>query len=343
MNTDPELTGLVDEFFRETFGPDVITAVEMDGPSAALWQATDELGLPLIGIAEENGGSGGTLGDLLTVLQGTGRWAVPLPLAETSLAAWLLATCGAQVPAGPMAVIPDASGLRLDGDRLTGNARSVPWLRGAVRVIAVVDGCVVAVDPAALDVTPGADLAGMPSDLVTASGVPTETYPADVTAADDVLLRGALLRSAQIAGAVTGAYEMTRTYIKERVQFGKPIAQFQSVQIHLVELAQAATLTPLCVARAGRAAAMGTASLEIVATKSVANRHAGLAVRAAHQAHGAIGMTREYRLQYLTRRLHTWRGEFGDETSLNLRLGAAMADSGGIIAAATSVASTVGV
>ena len=38
-----------------------------------------------------------------------------------------------------------------------------------------------------------------------------------------------------------------------------------------------------------------------------------------------------------------WIAEFGDETSLNLRLGAAMADSGGIIAAATSVASTVGV
>ena len=342
MNQNPELTGLVDEFFRETFGPDVITAVERDGPSAALWRATEEVGLPLIGVAEENGGSGGTLGDLLTVLQGAGRWTVPLPLAETSLAAWLLASCGAQVPAGPMTVIPDASGLQLGGDRLTGDAHAVPWLRGAVRVIAVVDGCVVAVDPAALDVTPGTDLAGMPSDLVIASGVPTETHTADVTA-DGVLLRGALLRSAQIAGAITGAYEVTRTYIKERVQFGKPIAQFQSVQMHLIELAQAAALTTLCVERAGRAAAIGTASLEIVATKSVANRHAGLAVRAAHQAHGAIGMTREYRLQYLTRRLHTWRGEFGDETSLNLRLGAAMADSGGIIAAATSVASTVGV
>jgi acyl-CoA dehydrogenase len=342
MNQNPELTGLIDEFFRETFGPDVITAVERNGPSAALWNATEALGLPLIGIAEEDGGSGGTLGDLLDVLQGAGRWAVPLPLAETSLAAWLLASCGARVPTGPMTVIPDASGLHLGGDRLTGEARAIPWLRGAARVVAVVDGCVVAVDPAALDVTPGADLAGMPCDLVTASGAPTETYAADVTA-DSVLLRGALLRSAQIAGAVTAAYEITRTYIKQRVQFGKPIARFQSVQMHLVELAQAATLTTLCVERAGRAAATGTASLEIVATKSVANRHAGLAVRAAHQAHGAIGMTREYRLQHLTRRLHTWRGDFGDETSLNLRLGAAMADLGGIIAAATSVASTVGV
>ena len=342
MSQDPELTRLVDEFFRENCGPEVITAVERDGPSAALWRATADLGLPLIGIAEAGGGSGGTLGDLLTVLQGAGRWAVPLPLAETSLAAWLLASAGVPVPAGPMTVIPDGNELHLDGGRLTGQARAVPWLRGAARVVALVDGHVAVADPAALGVTPGTDLAGMPSDRVIAAGVPAWTYPAGVTA-DDLLLRGALLRSAQIAGAITGACELTRGYIMQRVQFGRPIAQFQSVQLHLVELAQAAAVTTLCVERAGRAAAAGRASLEIAATKSVAARHAGLAVRAAHQAHGAIGMTREYRLQHLTRRLHAWRGEFGDETSLNLRLGSAMASAGGIIAAATSVASTVGV
>ncbi len=341
MSGNPELAGLADEFFRETFGPEVIAAVERDGPSEELWQATADLGLPLIGIAEEAGGSGGTVPDLLTVLLAAGRWAVPLPLAETSLAAWLLAAAGAPVPAGPMTVIPDVNGLRLDGDRLTGGARAVPWLRGAARVVALVDGRVAVADPAAFAVTPGTDLAGMPSDTITAPGVPAGTYAAGVTA-DDLLLRGALLRSAQLAGAITGAYELTRGYTLQRVQFGRPIAQFQPVQQHLVELAQAATLTTLCVERAGLAAAAGRASLEITATKSVASRHAGLAARAAHQAHGAIGMTREYRLQLFTRRLHAWRAEFGDETGLNLRLGSAAAGAGGIIAAATSVASTVG-
>jgi acyl-CoA dehydrogenase len=126
---------------------------------------------------------------------------------------------------------------------------------------------------------------------------------------------------------------------------GEPVragARVGAGRLHLVELAQAATLTTLCVERAGLAAAAGPASLEIIATRSVASRHAGLAARAAHQAHGAIGMTREYRLQHLTRRLHAWRGEFGDEAGLNLRLGAVLAGSGGIAAAATSVASTVG-
>ena len=69
-----------------------------NAPSAALWRATEEVGLPLIGVAEENGGSGGTLGDLLTVLQGAGRWTVPLPLAETRLAARLLRSAGTGRP-----------------------------------------------------------------------------------------------------------------------------------------------------------------------------------------------------------------------------------------------------
>lgn len=110
-----------------------------------------------------------------------------------------------------------------------------------------------------------------------------------------------------------------------------------------MELAAVSALTGLCVQRAGAAALHGRASLEIVATKAVANRNAALAARAAHQAHGAIGMTREYPLQLLTRRLQTWRGDFGDETSLNLRLGTAIASRGDIMAAVTSVDATFGV
>jgi acyl-CoA dehydrogenase len=182
----------------------------------------------------------------------------------------------------------------------------------------------------------------MPRDTITATGVDVDYYPADVSA-DDVLLRGALLRSAQIAGAITGAFELTTTYVGQREQFGRPIGRFQSVQAHVVELAQASALTALSVDRAGAAATAGDASFEIVATKSLANRNAALAARAAHQAHGAIGVTQEYALQLFTRRLNTWRGDFGDEASMNARLGAAMVRAGGISTAITAVRSTIGV
>jgi acyl-CoA dehydrogenase len=49
------------------------------------------------------------------------------------------------------------------------------------------------------------------------------------------------------------------------------------------------------------------------------------ATRAAHQVHGAIGMTQEYRLHHLSRRLWAWRNEYGDERHWAARLGATVA------------------
>ena len=131
----------------------------------------------------------------------------------------------------------------------------------------------VAIDPEDLAVTAGTDLAGMPRDTIRAIDVAVESYPAEI-GADEVLLRGALLRSAQMAGAITAVFELTKTYVEQRVQFGKPIGMFQSVQAHLVELAQASALSALSVDRAGAAALRWPASFEIIATKSLANRHA---------------------------------------------------------------------
>lgn len=338
---DPELLSLVGDYFSKTFTADVVAGVEHGGLPPRLWSETEELGLPLIGVDESLGGAGGSLLDLVAVAEGTGRYATPLPLVETALAAWLLASADVMVPAGPLSVVPDAAGLSLDGNRLAGRAGHVPWARSAQRVIAVIGNDVVSIDPARLDITPGTDLAGMPRDTVTADNVDVEIHPSRVDA-DALLLRGALLRSAQIAGAISAALDLTNQYVQQRVQFGKPIGAFQAVQAHVVELAEVSALTELCVQRAAVAAISGPASLEIVATKSVANRSAGLATRAAHQAHGAIGMTQEYSLQLLTRRLHTWRGDYGDEATLNLRLGAIVAAIGGIASAATSVGSTLG-
>jgi acyl-CoA dehydrogenase len=54
-------------------------------------------------------------------------------------------------------------------------------------------------------------------------------------------------------------------------------------------------------------------------TSSVAPRIANIA----HAIHGAIGISEEYDLQLLTRRLHEWRGADGSEGYWNAQLGAA--------------------
>jgi acyl-CoA dehydrogenase len=336
QDVDPSLAGMVAGFFTDLVTPEALARAEAHGLLPELWRATEELGFPLVGIDEDAGGSGGSLRDLLVVLEAAGRSAAPLPLVETSLAAWLLATAGVPVLSGPMAVVlPSArSTLTLRDARLSGTAADVGWARAAERlVVLVADDAgaaqVAVVDPAAATVVPGGDLAGLPSDVVRFADAPADlhAWPLPVEAA---FARGALLRAAQMAGAVQEVSRLTREYVAQRTQFGQPVGRFQSVQQHVVTLAQGAVLSSLVVERAGLGAVAGAGTFDPCAAKLVVDQNAAQAVRAAHQAHGAIGMTQEYRLQHFTRRLNAWRSDFGDEQSLALGLGAAVLREGSI-------------
>jgi len=70
-----------------------------------------------------------------------------------------------------------------------------------------------------------------------------------------------------------------------------------------------------------RAVARRRAGIEVAAARVVADEAITLGTRAAHQAHGAIGVTREYRLHQLTRRLWSWRHEWGTSAEWRRRLG----------------------
>jgi acyl-CoA dehydrogenase len=117
---------------------------------------------------------------------------------------------------------------------------------------------------------------------------------------------------------------MTVNYANERRQFGRPIAAFQAVQQHLVGIAQETSLVNAAVDGAARA----PCAFEIAAAKALASRAALAATRAAHQVHGAMGMTREYPLHHFSRRLWAWRSEYGDEQHWAARLGRAVAAAG---------------
>ena len=47
-----------------------------------------------------------------------------------------------------------------------------------------------------------------------------------------------------------------------------------------------------------------------------------MACEIAHQVHGAIGFTKEYTLQLSTRRLWSWREEFGSDPEWAAKVGA---------------------
>ena len=68
---------------------------------------------------------------------------------------------------------------------------------------------------------------------------------------------------------------------------------------------------------------------EIAAAKIRVGEAAGEGAGIAHQVHGAIGFTMEHILQRYSRRVWSWRDEFGSESAWAVRLGEAVAANGG--------------
>jgi acyl-CoA dehydrogenase len=209
----------------------------------------------------------------------------------------------------------------------------VPWGRAASRIVALVDHrgeTVLAVargDRA--EIRPDHNVAGEPRDTVAFHGVPAEiaSLPRGVNRVA-TRARGALTRVALMAGALERMSEITVGYTRDRHQFGKPVASFQSVQEHLVHGAQEAALVVVALEAATAATARGDARFEIAAAKVLADRAARRATRAAHQAHGAIGLTQEYPLHQVSRRLWAWQQEYGTAAAWRHALGVEVSRAG---------------
>ncbi|HEY7107495.1 MAG TPA: acyl-CoA dehydrogenase family protein [Acidimicrobiia bacterium] len=305
--------------FAKTCTHDAVQHAERDGWAPRIWDTAAGIGLPWVGVPEAAGGAGGSLGDALGVLGVAGHHAAPIPLAETGLlAGWLLSSAGLPVGEGPMSVVPGlpADDLRWRHGAVYGTAHRVPWARAVEQVVALVGGAVVALSPARARIEPVTNLAGEPRDTLVLDGVVPDAVadaPEGIDA-DALHLRGALTRVALMAGALLAMSELTAAYTSERRQFGQPIGRFQAVQALVVRCAEEAMLVDLAAQVAAREAERGDGRFEIAAAKLLADDAARVATRAAHQAHGAIGMTQEYSLHQLSRRLWSWRAEYGDRT-----------------------------
>ncbi|MEA2252957.1 MAG: acyl-CoA dehydrogenase [Solirubrobacteraceae bacterium] len=303
------------------------------GWSAALWTALEEHGFTLVSLPEELGGAGGDVADAAAIARLTGRTAAPVPLADSVLVGgWLLAQAGLALGEGPCPAAPVTDAVRLErassGWRLTGRLPGVPWGRCAGTVAVLADGpegpMVVAVPAAALTVNEAANVAGEPrDDLTVDTAIDAERVaaaPPELDAAA-VRRRGALARALTIAGALDQVLALTVSYVREREQFGRPIAKFQAVQQEIALLAGEVAATSAAVDAAVLAEAAAAAPWAVAVAKARASSAAGRAAAIAHQLHGAMGFTHEYPLHHLTRRLWAWRDEFGAESEWWIALG----------------------
>jgi acyl-CoA dehydrogenase len=343
-----ELQTILSETCTRLFTDRATTAV-LEGAEkgewpAALWQALEENGLTLPQVPEARGGAGGSWTDAFVVLMAAGRFAAPVPLAETMLAGSILAEAGLDAPLGPMTVAPVHvdEGLTLahqgGGWALSGRARRVPWGARAEHVVVVADGggspMVALVAGGGAKIEADASLAREPRDTLTWSGAPV------VAAAplrgrlgkQPVWAGGALVRSAQMAGGLEFLLAQSAKYVTERKQFGRPLAAFQAIQQNLALLAGHTAAAGMAAQQAfhavDRTGEGGDASFEIAVAKVRTGEAAGLGAGIAHQAHGAIGFTYEHSLHFVTRRLWSWRAEFGAESHWSVALGREVAARG---------------
>jgi alkylation response protein AidB-like acyl-CoA dehydrogenase len=138
----------------------------------------------------------------------------------------------------------------------------------------------------------------------------------------------ALARACQMAGAMQAALDLSVAYVRERKQFGKPLASFQAIQQQLALFAEESAAAAMAAQAACRAADRGPGVFEIGCAKLRANMAVSVATSVAHQVHGAMGFTAEYKLQGLTRLLWAWRSDAGNDRYWADRIGAMMAAQG---------------
>lgn len=312
MSEDALLTGAVDDVLGSA-GEDA----GRDLPP--VWDTVLEAGWPFVGVPEERGGSGGTVADLVTIVSRAARHPVRIPLAETALAAWVLAAAG--------------RGDLLDGLRVA--AVAVPdaptaWARAADLIVWCGPDGAALLDPRTDPVTieRGENIAGEPRDRVRAQT--TVTPLTDAPGIGEIRARAGLLRAAACVGAAGAALDLTRRHVTVREQFGRPLARIpavaSAVAIMAAELGQAAAALDRAVRVHDQGTGGGEASAATAAARVCAGRAATTVARLSHQVHGAIGITREYPLHVCTRRLWAWRDEDGTEHSWAAALGTAAAD-----------------
>ncbi len=309
-----QLQDTVRTLFENNGGISRARAVMEDGPgwSRETWQQMVDMDLAGLTIPHEHGGSGGTTVDLIAVYMETGRALVASPhLASSVLAADMLVVAGSAaqkqqwLPAiarGEAIVVPallepsavwDEGGieLRLDGGSeltLTGTKVLVPFAADADRlVVAARDGSgvtLVLVDPGApgVTITPQHNNAGLPLFAVELAGV--AVVPGDIVgdrgagwaAVAPALARGAVLRTAEIAGAGERMLDLAVDYANQRSQFGTPIGRYQAVQYLCTDVAMESHQSGLMALRAAWLLDQGDpdAALAVASAKLYASRAA---------------------------------------------------------------------
>ncbi|MCT9124396.1 acyl-CoA dehydrogenase family protein [Cupriavidus gilardii] len=148
-----------------------------------------------------------------------------------------------------------------------------------------------------------------------------------------LLAEGAIALCWEACGAMQAAFERTAAYVRQREQFGRPLASFQSVQHTLAEMAvcceEAIAACELAALRVDAGLRDATDAVALAAmAKSKVGRAARYVSQQAVQLHGGMGVSEELPIAGLFRKLTRFQQQDGSPSWHAARYGRAMLASG---------------
>lgn len=330
---DKILTDSATRFFTDLCTREIMDQAENGHWLDAAWQEICDMGLAAAAsIPMDEDEIGLPLESLSGLAQLVGHYNVPLPLVETFAGQRAMLRAGIPFdetqPIG-LSTLVLAPTLTLQPDRsgaytAHGKVKRVAWGRHCPNVLVrarVGEQTCLALLPRPAHIIEASNLAGEPRDTLCFDG---ETIAAERVAmlsakgddplmSDPLLWEAALFRAQQLAGAMHRVLDMTITYALEREQFGRPIAKFQAIQQQIAEQATQVASSTAAADAAAHASAHYPAPVPIAMAKIRSSEAATQVCAVAHQVHGAMGFTHEHMLHLSTRRLMSWRDEFGSD------------------------------
>ena len=129
-----------------------------------------------------------------------------------------------------------------------------------------------------------------------------------------ILEHATMAKCAEMVGGAEAVLDMTVEYVKERVQYGRPIGSFQVVQHYCANMwASVGASRNLMYLAAWKVAEGIAAAHDIAAAKGWINESYKFVTERAVQCHGAIGLTRDHDLGLYYRRAKAAELAFGDD------------------------------
>jgi len=310
----------------------------------APWRAMAELGWPGLLIPPDLGGSGGSVLDVVLLVEELGRAGTPGPFVPSAVVATSLLLRAGTLDQRKRLLPAMAAGERIvtvallddggtfDLDRLSLAVDPTGRLSGRKLLVEAAD----VADDVLVVVRAGTDVAIflLPRDRPGIARVPLDTIAVEkvfelrldavAVAADDrlaggrdtvvaALEAGALARTAEMVGAAQRVLELAVEHAKTRVQGGRPIGGYQAIQHACADLVRDVDAARGLLHRAAWKLEEGApATVDVAMAKAYAGEACLAVARRGHQIFGAIGYCDEHPLHRLHKRILAASLDCGD-------------------------------